>query len=72
MATLNKLRDEVLALPPGERAELMDALSESLSQVDEIWAKEWASECERRLDEFEAGGAGGISETEFRNHFRIA
>ena len=47
---------EVLSLPPGERAKLIDVLWESLASP-EVTSHEaaWAEESERRIDAFEAG-----------------
>jgi putative addiction module component (TIGR02574 family) len=51
-----QLLQQALALPPEERAELVDRLLTSLDsppnrQIDELWAKE----AEDRLDAFEKG-----------------
>jgi putative addiction module component (TIGR02574 family) len=53
------IRNEILGLPPEERAKLIDLLWDSLS-APEIKAREmaWAAESERRIDAFEAGKLG--------------
>ena len=50
------IQTEVLALPPGERAKLIDVLWDSLASP-EVTSREavWAEESERRIDAFEAG-----------------
>jgi len=54
--TGTQLLEEALALPPAERAELVDRLLISLApspdlRIDELWARE----AEDRLDAFERG-----------------
>ena len=48
------IRNEILGLPPEERAKLIDLIWDSLSPP-EIKAREgaWAAESERRIDAFE-------------------
>jgi putative addiction module component (TIGR02574 family) len=50
------IQAEVLSLPPGERAKLIDVLWDSLASP-EVASREvaWAEESERRIDAFEAG-----------------
>lgn len=50
------IQAEVLSLPPGERAKLIDVLWESLASP-EVTSREaaWARESDRRIDAFEAG-----------------
>jgi putative addiction module component (TIGR02574 family) len=50
------IQAEVLGLPPGERAKLIDVLWDSLASP-EVTSREaaWAEESERRIDAFEAG-----------------
>jgi putative addiction module component (TIGR02574 family) len=50
------IRAEVLSLPAGERAKLIDVLWDSLASP-EVASREaaWAMESERRIDAFEAG-----------------
>jgi putative addiction module component (TIGR02574 family) len=50
------IQAELLSLPPGERARLIDVLWESLASP-EVASREaaWADESERRIDAFEAG-----------------
>ena len=50
------IQAEVLSLPPGERAKLIDVLWDSLASP-EVTSREaaWAEESERRIDAFEAG-----------------
>ena len=50
------IQNEILGLPPKERAKLIDLLWDSLSEP-ELKAREasWAEESERRIDAFEAG-----------------
>jgi putative addiction module component (TIGR02574 family) len=53
------IRNEILGLPPEERAKLIDLIWESLS-APEVKAREisWAAESERRIDAFESGKLG--------------
>jgi putative addiction module component (TIGR02574 family) len=50
------IQAEVLSLPPGERAKLIDVLWDSLASP-EVTSREaaWAEESERRIDAVEAG-----------------
>jgi putative addiction module component (TIGR02574 family) len=50
------IQNEILGLPPEERAKLIDLIWDSLSPP-EIKTREdaWATESERRVDAFEAG-----------------
>jgi putative addiction module component (TIGR02574 family) len=50
------IQTEILSLPPGERAKLIDVLWDSLASP-QVTAREaaWAAESERRIDAFEAG-----------------
>jgi putative addiction module component (TIGR02574 family) len=50
------IQAEVLSLPPGERAKLIDVLWASLAS-SEVTLREaaWAEESERRIDAFEGG-----------------
>ncbi len=50
------IQNEMLGLPPQERAKLIDLLWDSLSKP-EFKAREaaWAAESERRIDAFDAG-----------------
>jgi putative addiction module component (TIGR02574 family) len=50
------IQAEVLGLPPGERAKLIDVLWDSLAS-SEVRSREaaWAEESERRIDAFEEG-----------------
>lgn len=54
--SVETIQTEALHLSPGERAQLIDALWDSLASP-EVRAREqaWAQESERRLDAFEAG-----------------
>lgn len=69
MATLARtLTNEVLALPPLERAGLIEELlssfdRESRASVDRVWA----IEAERRIDAFDAGETTAISLSESRS-----
>lgn len=69
MATLARtLTNEALALPPLERAGLIEELlssfdRESRASVDRVWA----IEAERRIDAFDAGETTAISLSESRS-----
>ena len=54
--SIGTIQDQVLSLPPKERAQLIDVLWESLASAD-ISSREaaWAQESERRIDAFETG-----------------
>ena len=50
------IKDEVLSLPAGERAKLIDILWDSLcSREMKLREAAWAEESERRIDAFETG-----------------
>ena len=55
MQNTSRLLKELLALPPYEKARLIDKLISSLDQPDNDIDKLWASEAEDRLDAFESG-----------------
>lgn len=56
MMSVATIQDEVLGLPPNERARLIDVLWDSLSAPDVKSREEaWAAESERRIDAFQAG-----------------
>jgi putative addiction module component (TIGR02574 family) len=56
MSTEHKaILDELLTLPPDERARLAEQLMESLEVPDERISELWANEAERRLDAYERG-----------------
>ena len=59
------IQNEILALPPEERAKLIDLIWDSLS-APEIKGREtaWAAESERRIDAFDAGKLGARDATE--------
>ncbi len=60
---VERLTEEVLALPTEARALLADRLVESLDPLtDEAIRKDWALEAIRRRDEARSGGVGTISE----------
>jgi putative addiction module component (TIGR02574 family) len=65
------IRNEILGLPPEERAKLIDLIWDSLSPP-EIKAREgaWAAESERRIDAFEAGTLGARDATEVLSELR--
>jgi putative addiction module component (TIGR02574 family) len=54
--SIASIQNEILGLPPEERAKLIDLIWDSLSPP-EIKTREdaWATESERRVDAFEAG-----------------
>ena len=54
--SLAAIQNELLNLPAGERAKLIDVLWDSLSEP-EVKAREtaWAEEAERRVDAFDSG-----------------
>lgn len=59
LMSIATIRNEILGLPPEERAKLIDLIWESLS-APEVKAREisWAAESERRIDAFESGKLG--------------
>jgi putative addiction module component (TIGR02574 family) len=63
--SIGAIRDEILGLPPEERAKLIDLLWDSLSEP-EIKSREmaWTAESERRIDAFEAGQLGARAANE--------
>jgi hypothetical protein len=60
--TLDQIEDEVLRLPEKSRAKLMEVLLSSFQdQVgsgEEVIARAWVEEAERRDDEMSSGGKG--------------
>ena len=65
------IRNEILGLPPEERAKLIDFLWDSLSPP-EIKVREtaWAAESERRIDAFDAGKLGARDAKEVLSDLR--
>lgn len=59
-----EILDEALALPPEERAALVDALSASLEPVEV--SAEWQSEIRRRIEAIERGEAELVSWNDVR------
>ncbi len=55
MASREQLLKDVLALPVGERAEIVEALLSSLDAPDQASDELWAKEAEARLDAYERG-----------------
>ncbi len=53
--TLNRLTQEILALPREERAQLIDSITVSLDETDRQNEALWLKECDRRMAEFDAG-----------------
>lgn len=68
MGAARKLLDEALALPPDERAALVDALSESLEPIEV--SPEWADEIRRRIEAIERGEAKLVPWDEVRARLR--
>jgi putative addiction module component (TIGR02574 family) len=71
---IEKLLQEVLALPREDRARFADALQESLEPEDEKvlaeWEAAWTPEIERRLRDLDEGRATAISYEEFKDRVR--
>ncbi|HEX7843922.1 MAG TPA: addiction module protein [Kofleriaceae bacterium] len=73
---LEKLLQDVLALPREDRARLANALQESLGLDGEQppgeaeWEAAWATEIERRLGDFDEGRTTAISYEEFKSRMR--
>lgn len=68
---VEKLTEEILALPTEARALLADRLVESLDPLtDESIRSAWASEALRRRDEVRAGTATTVSEQEASAYVR--
>lgn len=59
--TARKVRDQVLALPLGEREQLALDLLASLEPAEPDWDDAWASELDRRLSEVRSGAAETVS-----------
>lgn len=55
MASREQILKEVLALPVGERAEIVEALLSSLDEPDHAIDELWGKEAEARLDAYERG-----------------
>ena len=73
--TLDKLREEAMALPEADRAELAHSLVKSLDGApDPDVADAWDREILRRLAEIDAGTAKMIDREEFRRrmHERLS
>lgn len=69
-AAVNVLRAQAEALPPSERAELIEALMESLDQSDQAIEALWESEAEDRLAAFERGEIVALDEPEALRAYR--
>jgi putative addiction module component (TIGR02574 family) len=73
---VEKVLQEALALPPEERARVVDALISSLEPKDEQvlteteWEAAWHPEIERRLRDLDEGRATTISYEEFKERVR--
>ena len=62
-----RLLEEALALPPGERADLAATLLESLDEgEDEGLEEAWAEEIKRRMEDVESGRVKTIPWSEAR------
>jgi putative addiction module component (TIGR02574 family) len=62
MATAHdELLQQLLTLPPDDRARLAEQLLESLETPDEQNSALWAEEAEERLDAYEAGKLKSVS-----------
>jgi putative addiction module component (TIGR02574 family) len=57
--TAEKLKEEVLRLPAGDRAELAYCLIRSLDEDDTDIQTAWEAELERRWQEMESGAVAG-------------
>ena len=69
--TLDKLREEAMALPEADRAELAHSLVSSLDGVpDTDVVDSWDIEILRRLSEIDAGTAKMIDREEFRRQMQ--
>jgi putative addiction module component (TIGR02574 family) len=56
LMSIAAIRDEILGLPPEERAKLIDLIWNSLSEPKtKSCEMAWTAESERRVDAFEAG-----------------
>lgn len=70
--TMRKLRSEALMLPEPGRAELADALVESLdAPADTDVADAWDKEIARRLAEIDTGTAKLIDRDEFKRRLQV-
>ena len=68
LGAARKILDDALALPPEERAALVDALSESLEPVNV--SPEWRDEIRRRIEAIERGEAELVPWAEVRARLR--
>jgi putative addiction module component (TIGR02574 family) len=62
MTTKEKLLKEVLALPVSEKSDLIEQLIESLDRPDPEMDALWKIEAEKRLDAYEEGKLGSVTE----------
>jgi putative addiction module component (TIGR02574 family) len=68
---VTEVLNAALALPDQQRAQLVDALIDSLGgEVAEDLDEAWAAEIERRSDEYDRGEAVTFSWEEVRQHAR--
>jgi putative addiction module component (TIGR02574 family) len=65
-----KIFREALALPPAERAALIDELASSLNRPDAAFDERWVKEAEDRLRAYRAGELDAIPEEEIREEFK--
>ncbi len=58
------LLDQARVLPPGERAELLDALFDLVSPATHAWEEAWIDECEDRMAAIDRGELPPIAAAE--------
>lgn len=61
MSKTNDILKEAIALPPSERALLIDKLLESLDERDNEIDRLWAIEAENRIDAYDNGKLKSIT-----------
>ena len=61
MIQKNKLYKEALSLPPAERVKLIDAVYQSLDQLDPIIEAAWLKESKSRYRAYKAGKIKAVS-----------
>ena len=66
--SLRDLYQKATELPPNERAELAGLLLESLEDRTQGLEEAWASEIERRMNDYRAGHVKTLSWQEVRAH----
>ena len=70
MATPKDILEDAISLQPKEKAELVDALINSLDKPDSTLDELWAKEAESRLEAYKTGELKSISINEVLSKYK--